>query len=253
MFLFSCSQENKNCSTDNFFIDDGKHNVNVEDNNIYIGGLSFYFDLKFKSETSGNELFLLFDKMNYSNYSLESEFDTRKKHLNTIKLSVFNNKCGMSIGDEQTIMKYEYLENTCFFTYLSARTGLIENGKMIYLHPPRTNGLEVFEIAPFPYIEKPFTIGNKWQSNIHIPAKSKEHYKIDFSDVHSEYTLEGVQTINLNNFGDIKCYEIVTKSIDPNGNIIVAGKYFFNEEYGFVKTDFKYKDLSVSLLLKKIE
>jgi hypothetical protein len=38
-------------------------------------------------------------------------------------------------------------------------TGLIENEKNIWMHPPRTDFFQILEINPFPYIKTPYVIG----------------------------------------------------------------------------------------------
>ena len=250
--LFSCVHTDENCTTDPVFIDDGEPNENVLDNTIYRGGLSFYYDLWLRSYNEKDPLFILYDDL--LNHTYVKEIDPEQKTPNTVKLSIYNNTAGSNIADEQTIIKYEYLDNDCFFKYLSERTGLIENDKMVFLHPPRAHGFEVFEMAPFPYLEKPFALGDQWESNMHVPAKSREDYGISFSDIHHKYHLNGIQTITIEELGDLKCYEICVKSFDPDNNIIVTGTYYFNEQYGFVKTDVDFlEDFSISLTLKKIE
>jgi hypothetical protein len=69
----------------------------------------------------------------------------------------------------QTVIQYSYFSNhnPNQWIYL-AKTGLIENPKNLWLHPPRQGLFQILEFNPFPYIQFPCEKKQKWTWKLEV-------------------------------------------------------------------------------------
>ena len=133
----------------------------------------------------------------------------------------------------QTVIKYQY------YPIISRNaTGVVENEKNIWMHPPRQSLFEVLELNPFPYIKYPLKVGQEWEWKLKIGEKWGDlrwkkwegsitnimNYKI--TDYRKEQT----------SLGNLDCYIIVASAKSRIGNTQLTA--FFNKKHGFVKLDY---------------
>lgn len=133
----------------------------------------------------------------------------------------------------QTVIKYQY------YPIISKNaTGVVENEKNIWMHPPRQSLFEVLELNPFPYIKYPLKVGQEWEWKLKIGEKWGDirwkkwegsitnimNYKI--TDYRKEQT----------SLGNLDCYIIVASAKSRIGNTQLTA--FFNKKHGFVKLDY---------------
>ena len=106
----------------------------------------------------------------------------------------------------QTKIGFKLLENQCNHP----TTGLIENQKNIWLHPPRELLFKVLELNPFPYIKAPFQIGTEWKWELNIgPQWADKRWKIWTNEIHNNYRYKITATTLLKTkLGILKCFVI---------------------------------------------
>lgn len=114
------------------------------------------------------------------------------------------------------------------------KEGIIENVEQVWMHPFRFNQFNFTEVAPFPEVNFPLKIGNRWTARLHI----QEGWG-DWEDTHkySEYEIVDRETIKTD-LGIIKnCWKV--KSIAKFKLGESKFDYWFNEDLGFVKMNYK--------------
>ncbi|NJY61974.1 hypothetical protein HC174_04275 [Salinimicrobium sp. CDJ15-81-2] len=148
---------------------------------------------------------------------------------------------------DQTVIKFEYpLENGR--SEFASHTGVIENEKNIWMHPPRNQYFRILELNPFPFIKAPYEVGSQWQWELEIGSFwGDERWKTWEGSITNkyEYAITGKRTENTI-FGALKVYEI---SSTANSSIGETGlTALFNEEYGFIELDYRNIDGSRTVL-----
>jgi hypothetical protein len=105
-------------------------------------------------------------------WSFISKSNKHEDKIETISITVLP---GIS-NDNQTMLKYEYqyFPDLGYSTF-SSTSGVIENEMNTWMHPHRDKYFMILELNPFPFIQQPFKIGNKWTWNLGIG----DHWKDD--------------------------------------------------------------------------
>lgn len=151
---------------------------------------------------------------------------------------------------DQSKIKYKYYSNenqiekdTCDFWEL---TGLIENKKLIWLHPPRSNMKEL-ELSAFPEIQKhKGIIKRTWKSIIHTGPDWEEYKNINIT---SKYSYEKDTTINFQS-NNYKCFKIRAISNSKIGRVISI--FYFSNEIGFLNLKYFFDDKMIKFKLLSI-
>ena len=138
---------------------------------------------------------------------------------------------------DQTVIKYDYKLNSGEF-WNTEKTGLIENEKNIWMHPPRTGFFKILEINPFPYIKEPFVIGNKWKWKLEFGDYWSDKSWLEWkSENENLYDYEIIQKLLLKTkLGELECYVINCVAESKLGKTKLIS--YFNKIYGFVKLDY---------------
>lgn len=184
LFLISCnsSVENKtNSKTDHSLelILDGVFVEPVDDSNpnperynlnnkIYKPGLVHTFEFKYLSKEKESFKFtnIIDTSIQFQNkwiFVKGSEVD--KKTINGFKLVISK---GSDENYNQTRILFKPINLEGREIGMLSGSGLIENEKNIWLHPPRNDLFRILELNPFPFIQQPYEIGNtfKWKLEI---------------------------------------------------------------------------------------
>jgi len=127
----------------------------------------------------------------------------------------------------QTVIQFEYLDED-FKRIIWERTGLVENEKNIWLHPPRNGDLGILQLSAFPYIKLDAT--RKWQWELDAAYAN-------YQDVHLTHSYVKGKSIEFNsNVGVLRCIPIQATSESHIGT--TTSEFLFNEELGFVQLKF---------------
>jgi len=131
-------------------------------------------------------------------------------------------------------------------------TGLVEDKKNLFLHPPRMKFFTILEFSPFPLIHFPLKVGKKWESKLEI---SQDWIQDDLNWVGElgafmSYKVIGTETIQTK-FGYVECFKIYSES---RANKIHSKLImYYNERYGIISYNYQnYDGSKVVFHLEKI-
>src|SRR5690606_31875342 len=180
-------------------------------------------DLDNKIYPVGKELLFKFT-LSKNDSLLDSETDL-------IKLDILGTTKPFSKFDpmySQTVIKYSYYDknNKLLFT---EKTGLIENDKNIWIHPPRTSDAGILQLSAFPYVK--LNNKNKWKWK--LEASFEEFNRVNLNHYYyREKTIE----YNSSEYGTLLCEVIIGKT---ESDIGTTHSYFlYNNQLGFVLLEF---------------
>jgi hypothetical protein len=124
-------------------------------------------------------------------------------------------------------------------------TGIIENKANVWMHPPREALFGILELNPFPYVEFPLETGKKWTWNLTIGDHWGDKRWLEWEGrINNQMQYEIVDRVQLNNkLGKLNCYKILATASNRLGKTELLA--YFNEEYGFVRMNYKNIDGSL--------
>ncbi len=267
--IYSCKSQN---NTQNFMIDDDGITVEKpdksktydqnynENNKIYVVGKTFRYSYYYEGLdgkkyliTKGNEI----QKENYKFFDWDFiEFD--KQNNETIKEVILRASSGNPFEKDipeynQTSISYQFMQNNGEIFTMEV-TGAIENEKNVWIHPPRSSFFEILELNPFPYIKEPLKIGNKWNWKLKIGDHWSDKRWLEWKGgIENIYEYEIIDKKNIETkLGILKCFVIKSKAKSRIGETQLLS--YFNENYGFVKLDYKNIDGTKTILeLEKVD
>ena len=223
------------------------------DNIIYTVKKKFYFDYCYLDT---NNIKYLMTKDSILDWKLAKLSETNPNSVNQIIMTI---SFGLfpfypEIKDyNQTVIKYDFnMYNGDFWT--NEMTGLIENEKNIWFHPPRTNLFKILELNPFPYIKSPYMIGNKWEWKLTVGSHWSDKRWFEWEGkVINQYDYEIIQKLHLKTkIGKLECYQIEGVTQNRLGTTKLIS--YFNEQYGFVKLEYTNIDSTMIIIeIDKIE
>jgi len=147
----------------------------------------------------------------------------------------------------QTLIDYDIIRKNNSLAY-HAGTGIVENEKNVWIHPPRMMNFKILELNPFPYIRKPYAIGDSWTWELEIGGQwGDKSWRTWSGDISNIYKYEITETLKLNSrLGILDCFVIESKANSELGKTSLTA--YFNEIYGFVKLDYTNIDSSKIVL-----
>ena len=113
-------------------------------------------------------------------------------------------------------------------------TGIRENVEEIWMHPFRYNQYNFTEVAPFPQIKFPLSVGKKWNDNTITLQEGWGDWS--HMNVRSTFEILSKETVQTN-YGELEnCWKVKAVSNFDLGQSEVT--YWFHEQYGFVKLNY---------------
>lgn len=228
------------------------------DNKVYTLNKTFFFDYFIVKEDDTLKSKNLFEKLDRNTESLEQPIDQKKiwelvpykldeeDVIETISIQVLN-----GFNDTQTIIEYKYYnKNNTEFDY-SSSSGLVENVINTWLHPFRDGCFFILQFNPFPFIQQPFEIGNKWTWKLLYGGNGGNNRWITWTgSVENNYTYEIIAKEKLQTkLGELNCWVINSFCKSKLGQTELLA--YYNETYGFVKLE--YTNIDKSRLIIKIK
>lgn len=192
------------------------------DNTIYTLGREFIYEFSLKKD--GESLFSEIEKI-------------KLKVLGTTEpFSKFNPDYS------QTVVQYSYIDiNGRLLS--KEKTGIIENSKNLWIHPPRTLDAGILQLSAFPYIK--FGNSQTWRWN--LEASYQEYQDLN---LRNEYQKKESVAFSSEKLGEIKCIEIIGQTKSEVG--LTNSKFLFSRTHGFVFLQFENID-GTEITLKLIE
>jgi hypothetical protein len=153
---------------------------------------------------------------------------------------------------KQTKIKYKFFNSLSNLTKDSSffweLTGLIENNKNIWIHPPRSQYYEL-EFTAFPEIiikKDNNKIKTKWKSTTYTGSEWGLHKNISIT---SKYNFDTDTILNFENINYV-CQKIIAISTSKFGN--TKSEFYFSNLIGFVQLNYFFKDETIKIRLIKI-
>ncbi|MCA6369686.1 MAG: hypothetical protein IM631_21985 [Cytophagales bacterium] len=168
-------------------------------------------------------------------WSFTSKSNKHEDKIETISITVLP---GIS-NDNQTMLKYEYqyFPDLGYSTF-SSTSGVIENEMNTWMHPHRDKYFMILELNPFPFIQQPFKIGNKWTWTLGIGDHWKDdRWKTWTGSIRNNYEYEIIGKEKLKTkIGEMDCWVVQSTATSSIGSTGLIG--YYDEENGFVKLDY---------------
>jgi len=186
-----------------------------------------------------NIIFKTNNKYTYNAYRIKGD-DTLNCFMEYLNDTVIIKKVVLTILPgkffSQTKIKWEYLDenNNVISKYI---TGIIEDENEIWVHPPRKGIPFIYtESAPFPDITYPLDSMSNWKGKL-IGLKGYESIGLE-GKVSFEYNVSLRQDIQTDYKSFKNCCVINSSGESCIG--ISTHTYFFDEEYGFVYSEYNF-------------
>lgn len=218
-------------------MDENRYNQN---NIIYTPKTKIKYSYKYIDNNAKEFLFQNSDLNHDFIWDLIDTEEVDDSTINTVLITVleglFKNYNGTP-EESQTVIGYEYC-NRLGKSGNRWDTGLVENEENVWMHPPRNNFFRILQLNPYPFIKKPYTIGNKWASKLSMDnSRSNKNWKEWDGIIENKCKYEIIDKVNLNtNLGKLVCYKIKSTAKSRIGETSLMA--YFNEKYGFVKLDY---------------
>jgi len=150
-------------------------------------------------------------------------------------------------GYNQTVITYEYPRLVGESSSMSS-TGVIENEKNIWIHPPRNKFFRILELNPFPFIQAPYEIGNQWNWKLKIgDFWADERWKTWEGSIENKYEYQITDRRKISTkIGKFDCFEIKATATSSIGKTHLTA--YFNEVVGFVKLEYTNIDSTKTVL-----
>lgn len=153
-------------------IDSLSHFLNYSvDNEVFINEREFMYKYSYihKNDTM---LFSIKEVTIQEGKDLDWEF-TKKINTNdstVVQIKIIPEPFSNTFGSDynQTIINIDYIGENNKLIIGGEKTGCIENFKNVWMHPPREFLFKILELNPFPFIQSPYEIGNKWSGELVI-------------------------------------------------------------------------------------
>ena len=224
------------------------------DNKVYKINRKFLFDYYIIKDS--DTIKIVSPKMTVPDSDFQREWSFIPKNskyedkIETISITVLP---GIS-NDNQTMLKYEYqyIPDLGYSTF-SSTSGVIENEMNTWMHPHRDKYFMILELNPFPFIQQPFKIGNKWTWTLGIGDHWKDdRWKTWTGSIRNNYEYEIIGKEKLKTkIGEMVCWIVQSTATSAIGSTGLIG--YYNEENGFVRLDYINIDKSkLTIEIKEI-
>ncbi|MEM6800231.1 MAG: hypothetical protein AAF696_02445 [Bacteroidota bacterium] len=212
----------------------------TDNNEIYTVGRAFVYDFS-HVDTAGEKLSFK-EKTDIEDWAKAWQF-CEKDDPDAIKQVIISSKSGLSpfiesIPDyNQTVVKYEY-PSTSGMASFNSMSGVIENEKNLWVHPPRDKFFRILELNPFPFIQAPYEIGNSWEWYLQIGSSwGDERWKSWEGVIENtyQYTIKGKESY-ATSLGKIEAFEVYAEAESSLGKTYLTA--LFSPVYGFIDLDY---------------
>ncbi len=224
------------------------------DNLSYKKNMIFLYDYYFIDKMGAKKKFLM--KGNMLNPDLNSEnpmnltdyVNPPDSAIDKIKLIVsdwLNSYCSNDSNCTQTVFSYDYLYKNGNpkddFSWLDGTSGVIDNRKNLWMHPPRDYGFKILQLNPFPfyYLEEQIKrwtwaldVGGFWLDSRWINHKETITIKYEY--------IKSVDENLTTPLGNINCRVTNGTGTAEVGNKLMKTylKSYYNMECGFVRLEY---------------
>ena len=154
----------------------------------------------------------------------------------------------MMPGYSQTVLEYTYYSSSGKAAFASS-SGVIENSKNVWMHPPRDKYFRILELNPFPFIRFPYREGATWKWKLDVGASwSDVRWKTWDGMLHIRYRyhMGETETIPIPGGGEAECRIVRAEAVSRIGKTTLVLHY--HPVYGFVRMHYVNIDGSRTFL-----
>ena len=229
-----------------------------QDNSIYQVGKKFTFMYEYRDKIGSKMLMAKADTVSQNGdaWKLVPAEKRNDESVLQITLSVVPGLMPfiqMFPDYNQTVILYDF-KMAGGSSWNNEMTGVIENRKNVWLHPPRSGLFKVLELNPFPYIKQPISVGAEWTWKLEFGEQWADKRWLlwkgkNENSIH--YKVTGKSVIS-NKLGNLKCYVVESEAKSALGSTKLVA--YYNEEFGFVQLHYTNIDKSsLTLKLQSVE
>jgi hypothetical protein len=223
------------------------------DNKVYKSNTEFLFDYVIVKDK--DTLKCRFSNQEYGipKWQLVKPDDADSLTVNAIGFAILP----YYLNDNQTGVNFRYYNKYGRIVNKMESTGIIENAKNTWLHPPRSQFFAITEFNSFPFIKTPYAIGTKWTSGLtvgYFDSYLRFSFNLAWEGVLiTKETLEIIEKVNLPTaFGVLRCF--VVQGVAKSNLTETTSLFYYNETYGFIKIVYDLFDKSrLELTLKEVK
>jgi len=226
-------------------VDSSRYNHN---NTIFKENTSFIYSFKHLTKDNQRLSFKYVDSI--SDWKFEPYYIKKDGLFEKVSITVTKGLGQMSRGIpdyNQTVLSYSYLTHNDFAPFGST-SGVIENERNVWMHPPRDKYFKILEMNPFPYIKAPYKVGNHWNWKLKIGEFWSDPRWLPWNGlVENNYTYDIIDKSRLKTaLGSLNCFVIKSKATSRLGKTELIS--YFHMKYGFVRLDYLNIDGSKTIL-----
>jgi hypothetical protein len=244
------------------------------DNTIYKPGETFTYSLKITDKAQSVRICNFFKKSSASDpagkksWQLlpDSSFDSTTIKYITVKIPLTLESIPFGPDYKQTYISIDYKNSlkSTFGYYIDSMspnialrgkfisggdlTGLVENSKNIWMHPPRMKFFMINQLNPYPFIQLPIEIGKHWSNYLEIGKHWSDVRWAEWEGnvaITSEYEIKE-KTTRETKIGKLECYRVECIGSSRLGTTHLT--YYFNTQYGFIYMEYTNIDKSKTIL-----
>lgn len=209
--------------------EDNRYNL---DNLVFKVGRTFVYDYKY-TDKDGESFYFEGgrDGWNFAPIGTDRYYVVKQVH---IKVLPGLEPMIQTIPDyNQTLLNFTCPPNTDYTI-----SGVVENYKNIWMHPPREALFRILELNPFPFIQAPYEVGHSWDWELEVDQKWGDPRWATWDGViTNKYTYRITEQKTLSTaFGDLECLMIQADATSELGKTSMVSA--FHPNYGFVNMDF---------------
>lgn len=261
LMLFACKSLNRNgkdytliLDDDNIWVeqfdstnlDNSRYNHN---NSIFKENTSFIYSFKHLTKDDQRLSFKYVDSLSdwkFAPYSINKDGLVEKVRITVME--GLGHSIRFNPDYNQTVISYLYLNHTNNIAPFGSNSGVIENEKNVWMHPPRDKYFKILELNPFPYIKAPYKVGNRWNWKLSIGGFWSDPRWMSWNGfVENAYEYEIIDKSKIKTaLGNLNCFIIQSKATCRLGKTELIS--YFHRKYGFVRLDYLNIDGSKTVL-----
>ena len=216
-------------------------NPYVIDNQIYVPNREFIYDyfqikhgdtLKF---SAGGYEYIKYDSIDNSTLNYVSYKALEESGFEIFKMDY-----------RQTVVEINFYNEVNETPFGKVYTGVIENKKNLWIHPPRKDNFKILELNPFPLVQFPLKVGNRYNWELKIGDYwSDPNWKVWSGVITNKISYHvKQQKIIETSFGPMKTFIIEAEALSKLGKTMLTT--YFNEDLGIIKM--KYTNIDSSII-----
>ena len=209
--------------------DENRYNL---DNVVFKVGRTFVYDYTYRDK-AGQEFHFEGgrDGWNFAPLGTDRYYVVKQVH---IKVLPGLEPMIQTIPDyNQTLLNFTCPPNTDYTI-----SGVVENYKNIWMHPPREALFRILELNPFPFIQAPYEVGHSWEWELDVDQKwGDPRWATWEGAITNKYNYKIAEQKTLSTaFGDLECLMIHADAKSELGQTSMVAA--FHAEYGFIDMKF---------------